>query len=303
MTEQFTNFANVRVEDVPIGLRYCAKDGWGASYRSPEKIKSVNGVMEYHYILEWTLSTPKSSTLIREEYFGGEVIYSSYQFNPLQIDQVGYSSGDFYFIEKDGVRKETPQPEEQPHESVQKVNTTDEKLDTVIGHLEKLLAKFPGGYRLSVDHGPADDSGAPLQYFGATPDEENPGRAIPYYIEDYLHAETLTGERIIVDGEEYLIMNDSPIAAPHRRFRVSKKTQIVHLMDYEKVDLYVLPVVADGWTISDGKVAIYGPNDERTVLPNGTKFKIVDYSDVINWGEVVPGTLAVRYPDYKYPSL
>lgn len=308
MTEQFTNFANVRVEDIPAGLSYCARDGWGAAYRSPEKIKSVNGVMEYHYILEWTMHTPKSSVLIREKYFGSEVICSSYEFNREQIVKVGYSGGDCYYIEKGQVRKETPQPEEQLNQSTEKAATIDEKLDAIIERLDVLEVKLSG-----ENGAKADSAGKPIGYFGAVPDEQpavswwevkmpddkNPGRAIPFYVGEYVHAETLSGERITVDGEEYLIMRDGA----KRPLRVSRETQIVHLMEYEKIELYVLPVAVDGWTVSDGKVAIYGTNEERTVLPNGTKFKVVEYADAINWREIVPGTLAIRYPDYKYPTL
>lgn len=181
MTEQFTNFANVRVEDIPAGLSYCARDGWGAAYRSPEKIKSVNGVMEYHYILEWTMHTPKSRVLIREEYFGSEVIYSSYEFSQQQIEKVGYSGGDCYYIEKDQVRKETPQPAEQLNQGTEKAATIDEKLDEIIDRLDVLEVKFFGEYKADTLGVEADNAGKPIQYFGAVPDEDTESDAIWFY--------------------------------------------------------------------------------------------------------------------------
>lgn len=327
MLEQFTKFANVRVEDIPAGFSYCVRDGWSVAYRSPEKIKSLNGQMEYHYIHEWTMHARTRRFLIREEYFGAKVEWTKYEIANGSVCLMESSSGKNMktIVENEGkvsltyvsLDSDIDAAEKQSQQSGNKIVSADEKLDEIIDRLDvlevKLLAKFPGEYRLDADYSPADDGGTPLRYFGAEPDKEtsvnpwvvkmpdekNPGRAIPFYVGDYLHAEAVTGERIIVDGEEYLIMQDNL----KRRYRVSRKTQIVHLMEYEKIELYVLPVAVDGWTVSDGKVAIYGTNEERTVLPNGTKFKVVEYVDAINWGEIVPGTLAIRYPDYKYPTL
>lgn len=306
MTEQYTSYANVRVEDIPPYHTYQKCPDWGVSWRSPVKYKSLNGLMEYHYILEWRMPTPNGLVLTREEYFGDKLIYTSYHLNGQEIKQVERIKSDSYKLPNDNTSIST---EAVP---IDTASSTDQKLDTVIGHLEKLLAKFPGGYRLGVDYGPADDSGTPLQYFGAMPDEENsvnpwvvkmpdeknPGRAIPFYVGDYLHAEALTGERIIVDGEEYLIMQDNL----KRRYRVSRKTQIVHLMDYVRVYNVGAEPSIDGWRSSSGRVVVCGPEGERTPLVTGTKYKVLDHA-VMNPTEINPGTLAVRYADYNYPTL
>lgn len=300
MTEQFTNFANVRVEDIPAGFSYSVRDGWGASYRSPEKIKSVNGVMEYHYILEWITHTPTSIVMIIEEYFGSEVVYSSYEFNQQQIVKVGYSGGDCYYVEKGQVRKETTQPAEQLNQGTEKAATIDEKLDAIIDRLDVLEVKLSG------ENGATPDKENPInQWQVKMVDDKNPGRAIPFYVGDYLHAEALTGEHIIVDGEEYLVMQDNL----KRRYRVSRKTQIVHLMDYVRIFNVDAEPSIDGWRSSNGGVVVCGPEGVRTLLATGTKYKVLDLA-VTNLTEGNPGiglltdhVVAVRYADYNYPTL
>lgn len=322
MTEQYTNYANVRVEDIPPHGTFQFHPSWRFAWRSPVKYLSLNGRKEFHYIHEWLMPMPSGECLIREEYFGDKIISTSYRYECGGITQVYYSDRAAYFVEdgavrkeelKDNVAKSVQQPPVDEKSDEHAHLSTEGKLQLVKEKLKEFMSILDSTFVTDNKSPEADNGGTPLRYFGATPDEEtpvnpwvvkmpdekNPGRAIPFYVGDYLHAEALTGERIIVDGEEYLIMQDNL----KRRYRVSRKTQIVHLMEYEKIELYVLPVAVDGWTVSDGKVAIYGTNEERTVLPNGAKFKVVEYADAINWGEIVPGTLAIRYPDYKYPTL
>lgn len=311
MTEQYTNFANVRVEDIPAGSCYCAQAGWVASYRSPEKIKSLNGQMEYHYILEWLMRMPSGECLIREEYFGDKIISTSYRYECGGITQVYYSTRAAYFMEDGGVRKEElkdnkAQPTQQP--AAEKTDefsylTVEDKLRLAKGILKEFMSILDGAFIMNDKSTEADNAGEPIRYFGAAPDqEENPDTKLPMYQGAYLHAEALTGERVTVDGEEYLIMNYSPINAATRCFRVGKKTQIVHLMDYVRVYNVDVGASVDGWTPSNGKVVVHGPEGERTTLAAGTKFKVLDRA-VMNRVEFNPGTLAVRYADYDYPTL
>lgn len=307
MTEQYTNFANVRVEDIPPCVTYRCMPHWGMSWRSPVKYKSLNGKMEFHYIHEWDLVTPYGANMIREEYFGDKVISSSYTVTSEGITGVNYSEGPAYWLKDGQVCKQEPK-EEQTQQS-----STDEKLDTLNAKLDELLAKFPGSYVLDTGPIEADNGGTPIQYFGATPDKENsvnqwevkmaddknPGRAIPFYIGDYLHAESLTGERVTVDGEEYLIMRDNL----ERRFRVTRKTQIVHLVDYVSITHYGPLIIGADWTVLYEDAIAHGEDGEKTFLPAGAMFKVLDYAGVFNGGEITPGTLAVRYAGYDYPAL
>lgn len=297
MTEQYTNYANVRVEDIPPCVTYRCIPHWGMSWRSPVKYKSLSGEMEYHYILEWDLVTPYGANMIREEYFGDKVISSSYTVTSEGITGVNYSEGPAYWLKDGQVCKQEPK-EEQAQQS-----STDEKLDTLNAKLDELLAKFPGSYVLGTDPIEADNGGIPLRYFGAVPNQVYAGASIPIYQGAYLHAESLTGERVTVDGEEYLIMNDGKINDPARRFRVSKHTEVVHLVDYVSITQYGPLIIGDDWTVLYEDALVHAEDGEKTFLPAGAKFKVLDYAGVFNGGEIIPGTLAVRYADYDYPAL
>ena len=322
MTEQYTNYANVRVEDIPPHGTFQFHPSWRFAWRSPVKYLSLNGRKEFHYIHEWLMPMPSGECLIREEYFGDKIISTSYRYECGGITQVYYSDRAAYFVEdgavrkeelKDNVAKSVQQPPVDEKSDEHTHLSTEGKLQLVREKLKEFMSILDSTFVMDNKSPEADNGGTPLRYFGATPDEEtpvnpwvvkmpdekNPGRAIPFYVGDYLHAEALTGERIIVDGEEYLIMQDNL----KRRYRVSRKTQIVHLMDYVSVNTYgQLARIQDDWTYSDGRVVVYGPGGERTPLSTGTKYKVLDRA-VMNPTEINPGTLAVRYADYDYPSL
>ena len=321
MTAQVTNFANVRVEDIPPHGTFQFHPSWRFAWRSPVRYLSLNGKMEFHYILEWLMPMPSGECLIREEYFGDKIISTSYRYECGGITQVYYSDRAAYFMEDGGVRKEELKDNKvepvQPELVDEKLDehthlSTEGKLQLVKEKLKEFMSILDSTFVTDDKPTHADNGGTPIQYFGATPDKENsvnqwevkmtddknPGRAIPFYIGDYLHAESLTGERVTVDGEEYLIMRDNL----QRRFRVTRKTQIVHLMDYVRVYNVDVGASVDDWTPSNGKVVVHGPEGERTTLSAGTKFKVLDRA-VMNRVEFNPGTLAVRYADYDYPSL
>lgn len=307
MTEQYTNYANVRVEDIPPHGTFQFHPSWRFAWRSPVKYLSLNGRKEFHYIHEWLMPMPSGECLIREEYFGDKIISTSYRYECGGITQVYYSDRAAYFVEDGAVRKE--ELKDNVAKSVQQLPvdeksdehthlSTEGKLQLVKEKLKEFMSILDSTFVMDNKSPEADNGGTSLQWFGAEPDPAELPLDLPLYSEHYLHADSVTGHEVNLNEDNFLIMRVSG-----RRMRVGKDTEIVHLLDYEKIEQYGRPVVVDGWTISDGKVAIYGTNDERTVLPNGTKFKVVDYSDVINWGEIVPGTLAIRYPDYKYPTL
>lgn len=297
MTEQYTNFANVRVEDIPPYDTFQLYPSWRFAWRSPVKYLSLNGKMEFHYIHEWYMSMPSSECLIREEYFGDKVISSSYTLTSEGITEVNYSEGPAYWLKDGQVCKQEPK-EEQTQQS-----STDEKLDTLNAKLDEPLTKFPGSYALDTGSIEADNGGTPLRYFGAAPDQVYAGASIPIYQGAYLHAESLTGERVTVDGEEYLIMNDGKINDPTRRFRVSKGTEVVHLVDYVSITQYGPLIIGDDWAVLYEDALVHAEDGEKTFLPAGAMFKVLDYAGVFNGGEIIPGTLAVRYAGYDYPPL
>lgn len=195
MLEQFTKFANVRVEDIPAGFSYSVRDGWGVAYRSPEKIKSLNGQMEYHYIHEWTMHARTRRFLIREEYFGAKVEWTKYEIANGSVCLMESSSGKNMktVVENEGKASlayvsldfDIDTAEKQSQQSGDKIVSADEKLDKIIDRLDvlevKLLAKFPGEYRLDMDGAGADDAGTPLQWFGAIPDEAAEPDTIRFY--------------------------------------------------------------------------------------------------------------------------
>lgn len=321
MTEQYTNYAYVRVEDIPPHGTFQFHPSWRFAWRSPVRYLSLNGKMEFHYIHEWNMPMPSGECLIREEYFGDKIISTSYRYECGGITQVYYSDRAAYYMDDGGVRKEElkdnkvePAQSEPVDEKLDEHAhlSTEGKLQLVKEKLKEFMSILDSTFVTDDKPAHADNGGTPIQYFGATPDKENsvnqwevkmtddknPGRAIPFYIGDYLHAESLTGERVTVDGEEYLIMRDNL----ERRFRVTRKTQIVHLMDYVRVYNVDVGASVDGWTPSKGKVVVHGPEGERTTLSAGTKFKVLDRA-VMNRVEFNPGTLAVRYADYDYPTL
>lgn len=322
MTEQYTNFANVRVEDIPPYDTFQFHPSWRFAWRSPVKYLSLNGKMEFHYIHEWYMPMPSGECLIREEYFGDKIISTSYRYERGGITQVYYSDRAAYFVEDGEVRKEElkdnkaepaqPEPvdeklDEHAHLSI------EGKLQLVKEKLKELMSILDSTFVTDDKSAEADNGGTPIQYFGAMPDNENPvnqwevkmtddknpGRAIPFYIGDYLHAESLTGERVTVDGEEYLIMRDNL----ERRFRVTRKTQIVHLVDYVSITHYGPLIIGADWTVLYEDALVHGEDGEKTFLQIGTRFKVLDYAGVFNGGEISPGTLAVQYADYDYPTL
>ncbi len=322
MTEQYTNYANVRVEDIPPHGTFQFHPSWRFAWRSPVKYLSLNGKMEYHYILEWLMPMPSGECLIREEYFGDKIISTSYRYECGGITQVYYSDRAAYFMDEGGVRKEElkdnkvePAQSEPVDEKLDEYAhlSTEGKLQLVKEKLKEFMSILDSTFVTDDKPTHADNEGTPIQYFGATPDKENSvnqwevkmtddknqGRAIPFYIGDYLHAESLTGERVTVDGEEYLIMRDNL----ERRFRVTRKTQIAHLVDYVSITHYGSLIIGADWTVLYEDALVHGEDGEKTFLPVGTRFKVLDYAGVFNGGEINPGTLAVQYADYDYPTL
>ena len=328
MTEQYTNYAHVRVEDIPPHGTFQFHPSWRFAWRSPVKYLSLNGKKEFHYIHEWLMPMPSGECLIREEYFGDKIISTSYRYECGRITQVYYSDRAAYFVEdgavrkeelKDNVAKKVQQPPVGEKSDEHAHLSTEGKLQLVREKLKELMSILDSTFVKDDKSTEVDNEGAPIQYFGATPDKENPinqwevkmaddknpGRAIPFYVGDYLHAEALTGERIVVDGEEYLIMQDNL----KRRYRVSRKTQIVHLMDYVRIFNVDAEPSIDGWRSSNGGVVVYGPEGVRTLLATGTKYKVLDLA-VTNLTEGNAGidlltdhVVAVRYADYNYPTL
>jgi hypothetical protein len=124
---------------------------------------------------------------------------------------------------------------------------------------------------------------------------------LPLYGYPYLDVGAVTGDTVTVDGVDYLVMD----AMLGRKSRISHTTQIVHLVDYVRVDQYgKVDVTEDGWTVSNGTCFLVDPfKPEPEKLPVGTLYKIVDFAHY--WDEVNgfdPGTLAVRRVGYDYPK-
>lgn len=120
------------------------------------------------------------------------------------------------------------------------------------------------------------------------------------YPGDYLHVESLTGEKVAVDGVDFLVMKTNL----GDYFRVEKSTEIVHMVDYIRVDSYGHMTYDGDWTISNGTVFVNLPGQTKPQeLKEGTKYIILDPAELIDHDVVMPGLLGILYPDYNYPSL
>lgn len=311
MTEQYTNFANVRVEDIPPYETFQLYPRWRFAWRSPIRYLSLNGKMEFHYIHEWNMPMPSGECLIREEYFGDKIISTSYRYEIGGITQVYYSDRAAYFMEDGEVRKEELKDNKVEPVQSEPVDkkldeyahlSTEGKLQLVKEKLKEFMSILDSTFVMDDKSTQADNAGEPIRYFGAVPDQVYADASIPIYQGAYLHAESLTGERVTVDGEEYLIMNDGKINDPARRFRVSKHTEVVHLVDYVSVTHSGPLLLGTAWVVHAEDTIVHGEDDEQVFLPAGTSVKVLDYPRVFNGGDFNPGTLAVRYADYDYPT-
>lgn len=362
MTEQYTNYAHVRVEDIPPHGTFQFHPSWRFAWRSPVRYLSLNGKMEFHYIHEWNMPMPSGECLIREEYFGDKIISTSYRYECGGITQVYYSDRAAYYMDDGGVRKEElkdnkvePAQSEPVDEKLDEHAhlSTEGKLQLVKEKLKEFMSILDSTFVTDDKPTHADNGGTPLRYFGAMPDTpavsvedfgakgdwdgvsgtdnaqafqdaiasaENKNAASPQYLEKliaaqkaneklpiyqgaYLHADALTGEHVFVDGEAFLIMNDSKTGAENRRRRAGKGTEIVHLVDYVSITHYGPLNMGTEWSVLPEDAIVHGEDGEKTFLQAGTKFKVLDYAGVFNGGEINPGTLAVRYADCIYPSL
>lgn len=178
--------------------------------------------------------------------------------------------------------------EQQLHDLQQK----SEELDRQLDKLEVRFAELSGAIRDLVTAVKVNP-----EICGVEQDE----RTFRLYEGAYVHVESLTGDTVIVDGVKYLLMS----TRPNDYRRVGLHTQIVHLVDYERIDEYgEVECEEDGWNVSNGTCfVISSENKSPLKLISGTKYKVLYCSDFRSSGVVYPGTLAIRYPDFNYPAL
>lgn len=178
MTEQYTNYANVRVEDIPPYETFQLYPGRRFAWRSPIRYLSLNGKMEFHYIHEWNMPMPSGECLIREEYFGDKIISTSYRYERGLITQVHYSDRAAYFVEDGGVRKEELKDNKVEPAQPLAVEKTDEfahltvegKLQLVKDKLKEFMSILDSTFVMDDRPTQADNGGEPIRYFGAIPD-------------------------------------------------------------------------------------------------------------------------------------
>jgi hypothetical protein len=120
---------------------------------------------------------------------------------------------------------------------------------------------------------------------------------IPLYLGSVVHAPALTGESVTVGDDVFRLMK-----ADGKLLRVPSYVLVAHLLDYENVSINGNIVIEESWMVSDGRVNIYAKLSKIDTLKKGTKWKIITPATVIDGGDVIAGTLAVRYPDYQYES-
>lgn len=115
----------------------------------------------------------------------------------------------------------------------------------------------------------------------------------------YVHAPFLTGEKVTYDSVEYFVLKDLSLSPRLARADAA----IAHLVNFYSIDETGTSVVDGGWKLSSGKAMfVRGPNGQLlSPLTAGTRYKVVRPVEE-TFGQVRPGTLAIRYPDYPYPS-
>lgn len=122
----------------------------------------------------------------------------------------------------------------------------------------------------------------------------------PVYKGKHLHISSLSEEKVTYESETYLVMDSMATG----KMWVSKDTVIAHMVGYYDISETGKPVDSEEWKISDGHTVLIKDRNRFTsqILPKGTKYIVVRPAvDMGGW--VDTGTLAVRYPDVKYPSV
>jgi hypothetical protein len=123
---------------------------------------------------------------------------------------------------------------------------------------------------------------------------------LPVYDLPYVSVGAVSHERVTVNGVSHLVY-----FGPHGDKRIiGPNTQIVHLVDYYRVDEYgEVAIDEEGWSVSNGTCFVLPPEENDSVqMPAGTLYKVLDYAE--HWGpdNIDPGTLAVRRVGYNYPK-
>lgn len=123
---------------------------------------------------------------------------------------------------------------------------------------------------------------------------------LPTYKGKYLRVSSILNEKARYNDETYLMM----FAVTTDLQLVKKDTIIAHMVKYYDISENGSPVDSDTWKVSDGHTVLIKDQNRFTsqTLPAGTKYIVVRPAmEMGDW--VDPGTLAVRYPDYPYPSI
>lgn len=123
---------------------------------------------------------------------------------------------------------------------------------------------------------------------------------VPVYKGKYLHISSLREEKVSYEGQTYLVMDTMATG----KMWVPKDVVIAHMVGYYDISETGKPVDSGEWKVSDGHTVLIKDHNRFTsqALPKGTKYIVVRSAmDMGGW--VDTGTLAVHYPDVKYPSI
>ena len=122
----------------------------------------------------------------------------------------------------------------------------------------------------------------------------------PIYKGKYLHISSLREEKVSYEGQTYLVMDTMATG----KMWVSKDVVIAHMVGYYDISETSKSVDASEWKTSKGDVTIF-KDWERAYsikLPAGSQYRLARSVDYQQQSSSF-GTLAVRYPDVKYPSI
>lgn len=123
---------------------------------------------------------------------------------------------------------------------------------------------------------------------------------LPVYQGDYLYVSSISEEKVLYDGQTYLVMDT---VATGRQL-VTSSTVIAHMVSYYDISELGEPVGSNEWKVSNGHAVLIKDRARSSsqTLPAGTKYRVVRAAKQMgDW--INPGTLAVRYPDVRYPSI
>ena len=116
----------------------------------------------------------------------------------------------------------------------------------------------------------------------------------------YLHISSVTEGKASYEGQTYLFTYSPNVG----EMLAGKETVIAHMVKYYDISETGSPVDSADWKVSDGHTVLIKDQNRFTsqTFPVGTKYIVV--RPAVEMGDWIdPGTLAVRYPDVRYPSI